>query len=243
MPPPRAPGSVQRAEKPIHAKTFVLGVSKATVQRVWSENEIKPHMSVSLSFPAIRILRRKFWDVIGLYLNPPEQAVVLCCDEKSQIQALQRSQPGLPLGKRAYPHSNPRLLSQRHRHPLCRAELLGGQSHRSHRPETHPPPVARISQANRPEIPLSQRIHIILDNYSTHKHPVVKRWLVRHPRFELHFTPPGSSWMNLVERFFRDLSPQAILPGSFGSVRQLVDAINAIPRPPQPQSQALGLES
>jgi DDE superfamily endonuclease len=75
------------------------------------------------------------------------------------------------------------------------------------------------------EIPLSQRIHIILDNYSTHKHPVVKRWLARHPRFELHFTPTGSSWMNLVERFFRDLSQQAIVPGSFGSVRQLVDAI------------------
>jgi flavorubredoxin len=75
------------------------------------------------------------------------------------------------------------------------------------------------------EIPLSQHIHIILDNYSTHKHPAIKRWLARHPRFELHFTPTGSSWMNLVERFFRDLSQQAILPGSFGSVRQLVDAI------------------
>jgi hypothetical protein len=91
---------------------------------------------------------------------------------------------------------------------------------------------------------LSQRIHIILDNYSTHKHPVVKRWLARHPRFELHFTPTGSSWMNLVERFFRDLSQQAILPGSFGSVRQLVDAIYyGIPCPPQPPSQALRLES
>ena len=97
--------------------------------------------------------------------------------------------------------------------------------HRSHRTEhTHRQWLEFLKQIDR-EIPLSQRIHIILDNYSTHKHPVVKRWLARHPRFKLHFTPTGSSWMNLVERFFRDLSQQAILPGSFGSVRQLVDAI------------------
>jgi transposase len=125
--------------------------------------------------------------------------VVLCCDEKCQIQALQRSQPGLPLGK----------------------GHIRTQTHDYYRNGTVTLFAAQIDR----EIPLSQRIHIILDNYSTHKHPVVKRWLARHPRFELHFTPTGSSWMNLVERFFRDLSQQAILPGSFSSVRQLVDAI------------------
>jgi transposase len=180
---------------------------------------------VSLKLSADPDFEAKFWDVVGLYPNPPEQAVVLCCDEKSQIQALQPTQPGLPLGKGAYPLPNPRLLLQRYGHPLCRTGLFAGQSHRSHRPKTqHRQWLEFLKQIDR-EIPLSQHIHIILDNYSTHKHPVVKRWLARHPRFELHFTPTGSSWMNLVERFFRDLSHQAILPGSFGSVRKLVDAI------------------
>jgi transposase len=168
-----------RARWTCRAMARELGVSKATVQRVWSENEIKPHLTRVFKLSTDPDFEAKFWDVIRLYLNPPEQAVVLCCDEKSQIQALQRSQPSLPLGKRAYPHPNPRLLPQRYG----------------------------------------------LDNYSTHKHPAIERWLARHPSFELHFTPTGSSWMNLVERFFRDLSPQEILPGSFGSVHQLVDAI------------------
>jgi transposase len=202
-----------------------LGVSKATVQRVWSENQIKPHLTRVFKLSTDPDFETKFWDVIGLYLNPPEQAVVLCCDEKSQIQALQRSQPGLPLGKG-------HIRTQTHDYYrngtvtlFAALDYLQGKviAHTAQK-HTHRQWLEFLKRIDQ-EIPLSQHIHIILDNYATHKHPVVKRWLARHPRFELHFTPTGSSWMNLVERFFRDLSQQAILPGSFGSVRQLVDAI------------------
>jgi transposase len=202
-----------------------LGVSKATVQRVWSENEIKPHLTRVFKLSTDPDFEAKFWDVIGLYLNPPERAVVLCCDEKSQIQALQRSQPGLPLGEghiRTQTHDYYRngtvTLFAALDYLQGKVIAYTAQTH------THRQWLEFLKQIDR-EIPLSQHIHIILDNYSTHKHPAIKRWLARHPRFELHFTPTGSSWMNLVERFFRDLSQQAILPGSFGSVRQLVDAI------------------
>ena len=202
-----------------------LGVSKATVQRVWSENEIKPHLTRVFKLSTDPDFEAKFWDVIGLYLNPPERAVVLCCDEKSQIQALQRNQPGLPLGKG-------HIRTQTHDYYrngtvtlFAALDYLQGKviAHTA-QTHTHRQWLEFLKQIDR-EIPLSQHVHIILDNYSTHKHPAIKRWLARHPRFELHFTPTGSSWMNLVERFFRDLSQQAILPGSFGSVRQLVDAI------------------
>ena len=202
-----------------------LGVSKATVQRVWSQNEIKPHLTRVFKLSSDPDFEAKFWDVIGLYLNPPEQAAVLCGDEKCQIQALQRSQPGLPLGKG-------HIRTQTHDYYrngtvtlFAALDYLEGKviAHTAQK-HTHRQWLEFLKQIDH-EIPLSQRVHIILDNYSTHKHPVVKRWLARHPRFELHFTPTGSSWMNLVERFFRDLSQQAILPGSFGSVRQLVDAI------------------
>ena len=202
-----------------------LGVSKATVQRVWRENEIKPHLTRVFKLSADPNFETKFWDVIGLYLNPPERAVVLCCDEKSQIQALQRSQPGLPLGKghiRTQTHDYYRngtvTLFAALDYLQGKVIAYTAQAH------THRQWLEFLKQIDR-EIPVSQHIHIILDNYSTHKHPAIKRWLARHPRFELHFTPTGSSWMNLVERFFRDLSQEAILPGSFGSVRQLVDAI------------------
>jgi transposase len=140
--------------------------------------------------------------------------VVLCCDEKCQIQALQRSQPGLPLGKG-------HIRTQTHDYYrngtvtlFAALDYLQGKVIAYTAPtHTHRQWLEFLKQIDR-EIPLSQHIHIILDNYSTHKHPAIKRWLARHPRFELHFTPTGSSWMNLVERFFRDLSQQAILPGS-----------------------------
>src|SRR5258705_12176978 len=127
-----------------------FGVSKATVQRVWSQNEIKPHLTRVFKLSSDPDFEAKFWDVIGLYLNPPEQAVVLCCDEEVPDPGAAAQSTGSASGQRTYPHSNPRLLSQRHRHSLCRAGLLGGQSHRSHCPETHPSPVAGISQANQP---------------------------------------------------------------------------------------------
>ena len=138
---------------------------------------------------------------------------------------MQRSQPGLPLGKghiRTQTHDYYRngtvTLFAALDYLQGKVIAYTAQAH------THRQWLEFLKQIDR-EIPLSQHIHIILDNYSTHKHPVIRRWLARHPRFELHFTPTGSSWMNLVERFFRDLSQEAILPGSFGSVRQLVDSI------------------
>jgi transposase len=214
-----------RARWTCRALAEELGISKATVQRVWSENEIKPHLTRVFKLSTDPDFEAKFWDVIGLYLNPPEQAVVLCCDEKSQIQALQRSQPGLPLGKG-------HIRTQTHDYYrngtvtlFAALDYLQGKviAHTAQR-HTHRQWLEFLKQIDH-EVPLTQHIHIILDNYATHKHAAVKRWLARHPRFELHFTPTGSSWMNLVERFFRDLSQQAILPGSFGSVHQLVDAI------------------
>ena len=202
-----------------------VGVSEATVRRVWRAHGLKPHLVKRFKISSDPHFAEKLEAIVGLYLNPPEQAVVLCCDEKCQIQALQRSQPGLPLGKG-------HIRTQTHDYYrngtvtlFAALDYLEGKviAHTAQK-HTHRQWLEFLKHIDR-EIPLSQRIHIILDNYSTHKHQVVKRWLARHPRFELHFTPTGSSWMNLVERFFRDLSQQAILPGSFGSVRQLVDAI------------------
>src|SRR6202043_2418668 len=199
------------------------GLSKSTVQKLWASNDLKPHLSRTFKLSTDRQFEVKFWDIVGLYLNPPDRALVLCCDEKSQIQALSRSQPALKAGHiqtRTHDYYRNGTVTLFAALDYLQGKVIAytAQSH------THRQWLEFLKQINR-EIPLSQHIHIILDNYSTDKHPVIKRWLARHPRFQLHFTPTGSSWMNLVERFFRDLSQQAILPGSFGSVRQLVDAI------------------
>ena len=180
-----------------------LGVSKATVQRVWNENEIKPHLTRVFKLSTDPDFEAKFWDVIGLYLNPPERAVVLCCDEKSQIQALQRSQPGLPLGEghiRTQTHDYYRngtvTLFAALDYLQGKVIAYTAQTH------THRQWLEFLKQIDR-EIPLSQHIHIILDNYSTHKHPAIKRWLARHPRFELAF---------YAHRFILDESGRTLLP-------------------------------
>jgi transposase len=202
------------------------GVSPASVQRLWAANEIKPHLSRTFKLSNDKRFEEKFWDVIGLYLNPPEKALALCCDEKSQCQALERTQPGLPLGIghiRTKTHDYVRhgtltlfaalnylegklitRLAARHRHQEWLAFLKTIDD----------------------ETPANLDIHIIADNYATHKHPVVTKWLDRHARFHMHYTPTSSSWMNLVERFFRDLT-QFITEKSFASTRELADAIIA----------------
>ncbi len=203
-----------------------VGVSKATVQRVWSTNDIKPHRTRIFKLSCDEQFEAKFWDVIGVYLDPPDNAVVLCCDEKSQCQALQRSQPGLPLGQGHFRT----VTHDYYRHGtvtlFAALDYLSGKVISQVAPRHRHNEWLKFLKKLDSEITEDLSIHLIVDNYSTHKHQKVHRWLERHPRFHLHFTPTSASWMNMVERFFRDLSQQAILPGSFGSVAELVDTIN-----------------
>ena len=202
-----------------------LGLSKDAVQRLWAANDIKPHRRRTFKLSQDREFEQKFWDVIGLYLDPPTQAMVLCCDEKSQCQALERTQPGLPLGQGHiqtqthdyYRHGTITLFAALN---YLNGKILAQKAPR-HRHQEWLKFLKYIEQAT----PEGIDLHLILDNYATHKHPKVKAWLAKRPRFHLHFTPTSSSWLNLVERFFRDLSQEVVLPGSFCSVKELVDAI------------------
>ena len=187
-------------------------------------------------------MKTKFWDVIGLYLNPPDRALVLCCDEKSQCQALERTQPGLPLG---VGHIKTRTHDYiRHGTVTLFAALsyLDGKIlSRTAEQHTHKEWLAFLKVIDR-ETPLGLEIHLIMDNYATHKHPTVKAWLARHPRFHLHFTPTSSSWLNLVERFFRDLTEDVVREGSFGSVRELVERHGDVSGRAELGAQAIRLE-
>jgi transposase len=202
-----------------------VGLSKDTVQRLWAGNDLQPHRTRLFKLSKDPQFEAKFWDVVGLYLDPPTQAVVLCCDEKSQCQALERTQPGLPLGAGEictrthdyYRHGTITLFAALN---YLSGKIIAQRAPR-HR---HQEWLAFLKHIER-EVPAYAQIHLILDNYATHKHPKVKAWLARHPRFHLHFTPTSASWMNLVERFFRDLSQEVILPGSFASIQELVDSI------------------
>jgi hypothetical protein len=204
-----------------------VGISKSSVQKLWAQNELKPHRSRTFKLSNDPEFKTKFWDIVGLYLNPPEQALVLCCDEKSQIQALSRSQPGLPL-KTGYIQTRTHDYYRHGTVTLFAAldYLQGKIIARTDQRHTHREWLGFLKQINA-QTPTHLELHLILDNYSAHKQPKVKAWLARHPRFHLHFTPTSSSWLNLVERFFRDLSQQAILGASFQSVHQLVRAIDA----------------
>jgi transposase len=203
------------------------GLSKASVQRLWAANDLKPHRTRTFKLSNDPAFEAKFWDVIGLYLNPPLQAVVLCCDEKSQCQALERSQPGLPLGQG---HIQTRTHDYyRHGTVTLFAGLnyLSGKILAQRAPRHRHQEWLQFLKLIEAEIPAGVDIHLILDNYATHKHPKVRAWLAKRPRFHLHFTPTSSSWLNLVERFFRDLSEDVVLPGSFASVEELTKAIFA----------------
>jgi len=201
------------------------GVSAATVQRLWQANEIKPHLTRTFKLSNDRHFEEKFWDVIGLYLDPPDRALVLCCDEKSQCQALERTQPGLPLGMG---HIQTRTHDYvRHGTLTLFAALnyLDGKIiSRTAQKHTHRQWLNFLRHIDA-ETPPEVHLHLIVDNYATHKHPKVKAWVARHPRFHMHFTPTSSSWMNLVERFFRDLTMDVVREGSFTSTRQLADSI------------------
>jgi len=201
------------------------GLSKSRVHQLWQANDLKPHrvrifkLSRDLQFEA------KFWDVIGLYLNPPQKALVLCCDEKSQCQALERSQPGLPLGV-GHIHTRTHDYVRHGTTTLFAAlsTLDGRVLARTETRHTHVEWLRFLRQIER-ETPPALTLHLIVDNYATHKHPAVRAWLARHPRVRQHFTPTSSSWLNLVERFFRDLTVEVVRDGSFRSVAELVRTI------------------
>ncbi len=201
------------------------GLSRSAVQRLWAANDLKPHRTRTFKLSNDPQFEVKFWDIVGLYLDPPTRALVLCCDEKSQCQALERTQPGLPLGQGHiatrthdyYRHGTVTLFAALN---YLNGKILAERAPR-HRHQEWLKFLKAIETAAPPEVD----IHLILDNYATHKHPKVLRWLAQRPRFHLHFTPTSASWLNLVERFFRDLSQDVVLSGSFTSVGELSEAI------------------
>jgi transposase len=204
-----------------------LGVSQSRVSRVWRANGLKPHLARTFKVSNDRQFAEKLVDVVGLYLNPPEKALVLCADEKSQIQALDRTQLGLPLKKgrcgtltRDYVRNGTTTLFAALN--VAEGQLIGMCLPRHRHQEW-----IKFLKLIDAETPADLDLHLIVDNYATHKHPKVKTWLKRHPRFHLHFTPTSSSWLNLVERWFREITDKRIRRGVFHSVQQLIAAINA----------------
>jgi transposase len=204
------------------------GMSPGSVYKLWKRNDLKPHLVRTFKISTDPHFEQKFWDVIGLYLNPPEKALVLCSDEKSQCQVLERTQPGLPLG---VGHIRTKTHDYKRHGTLTLFAALnyldGKIIARTEQKHTHVEWLRFLKQIDR-ETPAPPTIHIIADNYSAHKHPKVKQWLQRHPRLVMHFTPTSSSWLNLIERFFAQLTEDVVREGSFGSVAQLLSAIGII---------------
>jgi len=200
-------------------------VSKSTVSNIWRSHNLKPHRVKRFKLSRDSKFLEKLTDVVGLYLNPPQQAMVLCVDEKSQIQALDRTQPGLPLKKgrcgtmtHDYKRNGTTTL-------FAALEVLQGrvigQCYQRHRHQEFLKFLCRLDQEFPGEVPL----HLVMDNYGTHKHPKVQAWFKRHPRFVPHFVPTSSSWLNLIERWFGELTSKRVRRGSFGSVEDLQNAI------------------
>ena len=203
------------------------GVSVGAVHGLWRANDLKPHRTRTFKLSRDPQFEPKFWDVMGLYLDPPQKALVLCCDEKSQCQALERTQPGLPLGighirTRTHDYIRHGTVTLFAALSYLSGKVFGLTAAR----HTHKEWLAFLKLLDR-ETPPELALHLIIDNYATHKHPVVRAWLEKRPRFHLHFTPTSSSWLNLVERFFADLTAQVVREGSFGSVKELTGAIQA----------------
>jgi transposase len=215
-----------------------VGISHTSVQRIWAEAGLKPHLVKKFKVSNDPMFEEKVTDVVGLYLNPPDRALVLCVDEKSQIQALDRTQPGLPLKKG-------RAATMTHdykRHGTTtlfaaldvKSGLVIGECLPRHRAKEFIRFLKRIDRIVEKHLD----VHLVLDNYGTHKTPEVKAWLAKHPRFHLHFTPTSASWLNLVERFFAEITTKRIRRGTFASVAELEEAIhdyldrhNAKPKP------------
>jgi transposase len=230
----------EKPEQATHWSTrslaIVMGISPATVQRIWKRHGLKPHRVRSFKLSRDPHFIEKLTDVVGLYVDPPEKAMVFCVDEKTQIQALQRTQPGLPMKKgRAGTMTHD---YKRHGTTTLFAALdvltgaVIGQCFPRHR---HDEFLVFLKKLDK-ETPAKLDLHLIMDNYATHKHPDVELWLVHHPRFHMHFIPTSSSWLNLVERFFAEISTKRLRRAVFTSVKELEAAITLYlqQRPPKP---------
>ncbi len=202
-------------------------VSPSTVQRIWSSNDIQPHLTRTFKISTDARFEEKFWDVIGLYLNPPDKALVLCCDEKSQCQALERTQPALPLGVGHIRTATHDYIRHGTVTLFAALNYLEGKIVSMLAPQHRHQEWLRFLRRIDSQTPKGLALHLIVDNYATHKHPEVRTWLAKHARFHLHFTPTSASWMNLVERFFRDITEDVVREGSFRHVKQLCDQILA----------------
>jgi transposase len=202
------------------------GISEASVRRIWHKHGLKPHLVETFKISNDPRFAEKLEAIVALYLNPPEHALVLCCDEKSQIQALDRTQPGLPLkpGRAGtlthdYKRNGTATL-------FAALSTLDGKvislCQERHRHQEWLRFLKLVDDAT----PADKQLHLIVDNYATHKHPKVRQWLKRHPRFHIHFTPTSASWLNMIERFFRDLTVNRLRRGVFRDVMELVQAID-----------------
>ena len=203
------------------------GLSKSTVGRIWRDFGLKPHRADTFKLSSDPQFIEKVVDVVGLYHNPPERAVVLCVDEKSQIQALDRSQPVLPMmpgmpERRTHDYVRNGITSLFAAFNIADGSVIS-QLHRQHRAAEFKKFLATIDKA----VPADLDVHLVCDNYGTHKTPAVRAWLARHPRFHMHFTPTGSSWINQVERWFGYLTDQKIRRGAHRSVQALEADIRA----------------
>lgn len=201
------------------------GISEKTVRRIWKQHNLKPHLTKTFKLSRDKQFVEKMHDIVGLYLNPPDKALVLCVDEKSQIQALDRTQPGLPMKKG-------RSGTQTHDYKrngtttlFAALNMLDGKVIGDCMPRHRHQEFIRFLKKIDNETPIGLDLHLIVDNYGTHKHPRVNSSLSRHQRFHLHFIPTSSSWLNMVERWFREITDKRIRRGTFKSVPDLIAAI------------------
>jgi len=210
----------------VRAMAVAQKVSSATVQRIWKKHKLQPHRVESFKFSNDPQFARKVRDIVGLYMNPPDKGLVLSVDEKSQIQALDRTQPILPL--RAGLPARQTHDYQRHGTTTLFAALnvlegtVIGECQSRHRHQEFLRFLDRIDES----VETGLEIHLVLDNYGTHKHPEVKKWLAARPRYHVHFTPTSSSWLNQIERWFAEITRKRIRRGTFHSVRDLIQTIH-----------------
>jgi transposase len=220
-------------EKPANATHWstrslgrAMNISASMVRRVWRDSGLKPHLVKTFKVSNDPRFVEKLVDVVGLYLNPPEHALVISCDEKSQIQALDRTQKSLPM----FPGRLGTLTHDYKRNGtttlFAAIEVVEGKVIAECMPRHRHQEWLRFLKRIDAETPADLELHLIVDNYATHKHPTVQRWLKRHKRFHMHFTPTSSSWLNLIERWFRDITERRIRRGAFKSVAQLEQAIS-----------------
>lgn len=204
------------------------GISRSSVHTIWKAFNLQPHRTETFKLSTDPDFVEKTRDIVGLYMSPPENAIVICCDEKSQMQALDRTQPLLPLR----PGTPERRTHDYHRHGtsslfaalMVQTGVVIGECHRRHRHQEFIRFLNTVDEVVKATEPNGTQVHLVLDNYATHKTPAVKRWLAKHPEYHLHFTPTSASWLNQVERVFADLTHKQLRRGVFTSVPQLEKA-------------------